>query len=60
MAECLNRRVKTKDWASDGRKASRMVLEALEGMSSAVKSYALIMLGSMADPRLSFVATLAD
>jgi hypothetical protein len=44
MASVSNRRARTKDWASDGRKVARIVFESLEGHSAAVQSFALLIL----------------
>ena len=45
MADVLQRRGKTKDWASDGRKAAKMVFGALQEANTAEKTFALILLG---------------
>ena len=45
MTEVLQHRGKAKDWASDGRKAARMVFRALERSSNAVKTFSLFLLG---------------
>ena len=45
MTEVLKHRGKAKDWASDGRKAARMVFRTLEGTSNAVKTFSLFLLG---------------
>lgn len=45
MAEVLRRRTKAKDWASDGRRAARMVLDTLQPVSTCARSFAVILLG---------------
>lgn len=45
MTEVLQDRKKAKDWASDRRKAARMVFRILETASSAVKTFSLFLLG---------------
>ncbi|KAB8237114.1 uncharacterized protein BDW43DRAFT_307398 [Aspergillus alliaceus] len=47
MAELLKHPGKAKDWASDGRKAAKIVFGTLEGCSNAVKSFALFLLGNV-------------
>ncbi|KAL8660348.1 MAG: hypothetical protein Q9202_006619 [Teloschistes flavicans] len=44
MAETSNRRARAKDWASDGRKAAGMVFSSITNLSTAVQSFALIVL----------------
>ena len=44
MAELSNRRAKTKDWASDGRRAAGMVFGSITNLSTAAQSFALLIL----------------
>jgi hypothetical protein len=48
MAETLNRRAKTRDWASDGRKASKMVFNTLKQRNSDTveSSFAVLLLAA--------------
>ncbi|KZF25349.1 hypothetical protein L228DRAFT_244165 [Xylona heveae TC161] len=46
MSELLKHPGKAKDWASDGRKAAKLVFGILEGYSTAVRSFALFLLGN--------------
>ncbi|KAJ5198562.1 uncharacterized protein N7498_007679 [Penicillium cinerascens] len=47
MSELLKHSGKAKDWASDGRKAAKIVFGSLEGCSKAVRSFALFLLGNV-------------
>ena len=53
MAELLNRRAKAKDWASDGRRAAGMIFGAIAAMSTAEKSFALLLLAGKFFPSWS-------
>ncbi|KAI9739230.1 MAG: hypothetical protein M1834_007443 [Cirrosporium novae-zelandiae] len=44
MAQQSNRHARTKDWASDGRRAAEMVFDALQGLSAGSRSCALFSL----------------
>ena len=44
MAELSNRRARTKDWASDGRRAAGMVFGSIRNLSTAAQSFALLIL----------------
>jgi hypothetical protein len=44
MAEISNRRARTKDWASDGRKAAGIVFGTITNLSTAAQSFALLVL----------------
>ncbi|KAL9036888.1 MAG: hypothetical protein Q9214_005940 [Letrouitia sp. 1 TL-2023] len=46
MVEKLDRRAKTRDWASDGRKAAKMVFDVLRDRNMAEQSFAILLLGS--------------
>ncbi|KAJ5834972.1 hypothetical protein N7447_000998 [Penicillium robsamsonii] len=47
MSDLLKHSGKAKDWASDGRKAAKIVFGTLEGCSKAVRSFALFLLGNV-------------
>ena len=51
MSEQSNRRAKAKDWASDGRRAAGMVFGALNDMSAASRSFAILLLAGTAQSR---------
>lgn len=44
MAEISSRRARSKDWASDGRKAAGMVFGIITNLSTAAQSFALLIL----------------
>ena len=44
MVETLHRRAKTRDWARDGRKAAKVVFDALRGRAPSERSAALLLL----------------
>ena len=48
MVETLRRRAKTRDWASDGRKAAKLVFDVLQRRSVSERSFAILMLASHA------------
>lgn len=48
MVEMLKRRAKTRDWASDGRKAAKIVFDVLQQRSVADRSFAILLLASHA------------
>lgn len=44
MSRVSNRRARSKDWASDGRKAAGMVFGAIAPLSTMARSFALLVL----------------
>ncbi len=46
MVGTLKRRAKTRDWASDGRKAARMVFDTLEHRNATERSFATMLLAT--------------
>ncbi|KAK5166025.1 uncharacterized protein LTR77_008286 [Saxophila tyrrhenica] len=47
MSQIFQRRGKTRDWASDGRKAAKMVFGALAGLTKVDKSFAFLLLSDV-------------
>ncbi|KAL9582422.1 MAG: hypothetical protein Q9203_005497 [Teloschistes exilis] len=48
MVETLQRAAKTRDWASDGRKAAKIVFNVLQSRSVAERSFAILLLATHA------------
>ncbi|KAL9578989.1 MAG: hypothetical protein Q9212_005370 [Teloschistes hypoglaucus] len=48
MVETLQRPTKTRDWASDGRKAAKIVFNVLQSRSAAERSFAMLLLATHA------------
>ena len=48
MVEMLKRRAKTRDWASDGRKAAKIVFDVLQRRTVPERSFAILLLASHA------------
>ena len=46
MAEIFGRRAKTHDWASDSRKAAKVVFDVLQYCNAAQRSFAVLLLGN--------------
>lgn len=45
MCDAFQRRGKARDWASDGRKAAKMVFGALQALGTIEQSFALVLVG---------------